>query len=411
MSRDSSIGKQNSTKAPWPLDVALGLLPFSLVLMVLVWMLYLPLGLHAVADFRQLYTGGYMIRTGHASELYDYDAQMRFQHLLFPEASKTSILLITHPPFEELLFALLSRYPYRVAFSIFSLLNLIAVTFAVWLLNFRLDTIRSRWRWSAVLLAVPFFPFSRALLQGQDSLLLLALLSLILVLIESNRTVWAGVVLGVAVFRFEIAVPIVLLFLLWRRCRLVCGFMLSAAMAGLVSLRVIGLDGVRMYINYMLSLSLRLDSTASIAKYADTPWEMMNLRGMISALFWKHLPHTTVQIFIAISSLLVIYISSRMKCNLPTAIVAASLVSYHFVAHDASIWIIPIFFALNGRSRWQAFWALCMLFSPLASFLPWNGDYGYLAAIPLLGLFVTMIIEYHRGLAAAAPHLMQAVSA
>src|SRR4051812_23472750 len=46
------------------------------------WIFFLPSAIQGRADFRQLYTAGYMVRTGHATELYDYAAQMRFQDTL-----------------------------------------------------------------------------------------------------------------------------------------------------------------------------------------------------------------------------------------------------------------------------------------------------------------------------------------
>jgi hypothetical protein len=43
------------------------------------WIFFFPGAMQGHADFRQLYTAGYMIRTGHASELFDYAAQKHFQ--------------------------------------------------------------------------------------------------------------------------------------------------------------------------------------------------------------------------------------------------------------------------------------------------------------------------------------------
>jgi hypothetical protein len=159
----------------WPLELPLGLLPFSLLMQVAVWAIYLPFGLHAVADFRSLYTGGYMVRTGHARELFDFDAQIKFQTLFFPQAVKTSRSIANHPAYEELLFALLSFLPYVHAYWLFLVMNITAAVASVHLLWPRIRNLRKRWYLAPALLTFGFFPLNRALLQGQDSILLLLL--------------------------------------------------------------------------------------------------------------------------------------------------------------------------------------------------------------------------------------------
>lgn len=358
--------------------------------------MFLPLGLHAKADFRQLYTGGYMIRTGHAAELYDFDAQMRFQQQLFPEAFAAGRLLITHPAFEELIFVPLSLLPYRSAFWIFFAINISALALALRLLWPRILPMRERWAWAPIMLVASFFPISRALLQGQDSILVLLILASVMVLLERGELTSAGLVLGLGVFRFEIIVPIALLFLLWRQIRLVMGFLVSAASAVLISIAIVGLRGAAMYVKYMLAISVKLSSESAMAKYSDTPLEMLNLRGLISALLWNRASHTWIEISILVASALVIAMAWRMKPSLSAAVVAASLVSYHFIAHDASIWLIPIFLALSGTSISEGAFAAMMLFSPFAAVFIWEfiHSHAYLGGIPLLGLFIVQF--FHR---------------
>src|ERR1041385_2041998 len=113
-----------------PHDLLLGLLPLLLLAEVLLWVFYLPLGLHGAADFRSFYTGAYMVRTGHASELYNFDVQMRFHRQLVPEASQVSVTM-NHPAFEEILFLGLSKLRYRTAFWIFFSVNILLLWFAL----------------------------------------------------------------------------------------------------------------------------------------------------------------------------------------------------------------------------------------------------------------------------------------
>ena len=376
----------------WPLELSIGLLPFSLVAQVIVWAVYLPLGLHAYADFRQMYTGGYMIRTGQASDLYDFHAQQEIQRRLFPEASHM-VLLITHPAFEELLFVPLSFLAYRSAFWVFFAMNLAALLISLWLLWPRISRIHEQWRWAPILLIASYFPVSRALLQGQDSILLLLLLSAALVKLEQGRHQTAGVMLGAGLFRFQIVLPIALLFLLWRNKRFAWGFLTSSFLATALSVATIGMRGAIAFLKYMLSISVNLNSDAAMTKFRDTPLEMLNLRGLISAVLWGRVSHAWIEVLILTTSVAMLIAAQKARPSLPFAIVTASLVSYHFIAHDASIWLIPIFCALSGPSIAEGAFAVLMLLSPFIAAFLFEGVYShaYLASLPLLGLFLVQV--------------------
>jgi len=381
----------------WPLELALGLLPFAIVAQIIVWIFYLPLGIHGFADFRQLYTGGYMIRTGNASLLYDFDSQQRFQQKLFPESAQM-VLLITHPAFEELLFIPLSLLQYRAAYWVFFALNLLALFTSLGLLLPKISRIHERWRWAPILLVASFFPISRALLQGQDSILLLLLLCIALVMLDRGAPLSAGLVLGIGIFRFQIVLPIAILFLLWRQFRFVGGLLVSSGLAALTSLALVGAHGVVMFVKYMLSLSVFLGSESAMTMYRDTPLEMLNLRGLISAILWQRAPNTWIHLAIFIASMLVMLGAWRLRPSLRVAIVAASLVSYHFIAHDASIWLIPILFALASTSPVEGAMAVGMLLSPFIAAFLFEGirSHAYLASLPLLGFFLVEIYREER---------------
>jgi len=116
---------------------------------------------------------------------------------------------------------------------------------------------------------------------------------------------------------------------------------------------------------------------------------MINLRGLFSALFDDKLPHGYVQFLVAACSVVVLLAAARRRPSLPLAIAAASLVSYHFIVHDASILIIVIAVALCSRSIWKGAAAVLLLVTSLCAIIP---IYDYLLAIPLLGLFVLMLV-------------------
>jgi len=378
----------------WPYDLILWLLPVILVLQIAIWSVFLPNGgLKGIADFRPFYTGGYMIRTGHRKELCNYDAQKRFEDALVP-VDITFMLPIIHLPFEELLFLPLSLFSYRTAYWIFLALNGALLAICIRLLRSHMSVLSNRWKWFPIFLFAGFYPISRAAVQGQDSIIMLTLLAGALWFLDHGDEMAAGLLVGVGVFKFQIVIPIALLFMIWRRWRFCVGFSVSGATAALASLWLVGFQGAREYVGTLLGMSLHLNSRADMLHYGAIPTSMFNLRGLATALLGGTLPRFGILLVIITSSVAVLAVAARQRPSLPLAILASSLVSYHFLSHDASILIIPLAAALSSRSVWSGAVAALLLVVSLAAVIPKDG---YLGAIPLLALFVLSVASANEG--------------
>ena len=214
---------------------------------------------------------------------------------------------------------------------------------------------------------------------------MLTLLAGALYALDHGNELSAGLIVGVGMFKFQIVIPIALLFLIWRRWRFCTGFVISGGTAGLLSLGLVGLGGAREYVSMLSGMSLHLNATADMLRYGTFPTAMMNLRGLATAILAGTLPGTGLQFAVLLSSAAVLLMAAKHQASLPLAIMAGSLVSYHFLCHDASILIIPLATALGSRSAWSGAAAVLLLLAPFASVIP---SYGYLAAIPLIALFV-----------------------
>ena len=370
-----------------PQVLVLRLLPILVAHQMLLAILYVPLALRGFDDFRQLYTGGYMVRTGHAAELYDYDTQRHFEDQLIPTGLNFT-LPINHLAFEALLFVPLSLLSYKAAYWVFLAFNGALLILCVRLLGRRLTIERGKWKWLPALLLLAFFPIPRAMEKGQDSIILLTLLAGGLWALDQEKEFVAGLLVGIGIFKFQVVIPIALLFLIWRRWRFSAGFAASAGAAALISLWLVGVDGAKEYVRMLLSMSVRLTSDVDMFRYGTHPRDMINLRGLLSAMFEGKLPHGYLQFLIAACSVVVLVAAARQRPSLSLAIAAASLVSYHFIVHDASVLIIVIVAALSSGFDWNATVAILLLIAPLCAMIP---DHGYLAAIPLLGLFLLML--------------------
>ena len=332
-------------------DILLGILPIIFCMQFLAWLTFLPKALRGHADFRQLYVAGYMVRTGHRRQLYDYAAQTYFQNTLVSNDERA--LPFIRPAYQALMFVPFSLLPYRTAYLGFLLLNVLLLALAFLILQPRLRGLSRVWPGLPPALFLGFYPVALALMQGQDSILLLALLAAALVSLERNRDLTAGALAGVGLFKFQIVVPIVLLFLLWRRWRFVKGFMFSAILVGLLSFITSGWAETVVFVHSLLSVGAGLPAVPGEINFPLRINIMANLRGLIYGLASLRAPQRWLQVTtLLLSSLVVISVRARGRQQrggdaLVLAITAGVVVSYYLFIHDLSILLIPIVLTLD----------------------------------------------------------------
>jgi len=332
-------------------DILLGILPIIFCMQFLAWLTFLPKALRGHADFRQLYVAGYMVRTGHRTQLYDYAAQAYFQNTLVSNDERA--LPFIRPAYQALMFVPFSLLPYRTAYLGFLLLNVLLLALAFLILQPRLRGLSRVWPGLPPALFLGFYPVALALMQGQDSILLLALLAAALVSLERNRDLTAGALAGVGLFKFQIVVPIVLLFLLWRRWRFVKGFMFSAILVGLLSFITSGWAETVVFVHSLLSVGAGLPAVPGEINFPLRINIMANLRGLIYGLASLRLPQRWLQVTtLLLSSIVVISVRARGRQQrggdaLVLAITAGVVVSYYLFIHDLSILLIPIVLTLD----------------------------------------------------------------
>src|SRR5437868_11154044 len=194
--------------------LALGISAYCIGVHLWTWVFMLGTFMGGRADFRQLYTAGYMLRTGHAHELYDYHAQLRYQNEVVSQAEIP--LPFIRPAYESWLFAPLSWFSYRSAYLIFLVINLGLMTFCYRILRPQMNHLAEVYAWLPGAIFLGFLPLAATLMQGQDSIVFLTLLIASYLLMADQRELRAGLLLGIGAFKFQILIPIGLLFLLWR---------------------------------------------------------------------------------------------------------------------------------------------------------------------------------------------------
>lgn len=395
---------ERNIHTPYYLQALLGLLPLVLGIQVLAWLIIFPSAMRGHADFRQLYTAGFMVRTGHAGELYNYDAQLQFQNKLVSPAQVP--LPFIRPAYYALLFVPFSALSYREAYLSFLFCNVILLCICYRILRPWRSNLAGLWKWLPALFFVGFYPVAAAFMQGQDSILLLTLLASAFFCLNRGRNFSAGLLTGLGVFKFQIVIPIVLLFLVWRRWRFSAGFGLSALIAGALSVSLVGLTQSERYMRSLISMNTSLPARANDLNYPIPIQFMANLHGLVVGISGNHVPAFWVHIgAICLSATVWLWVAATTPRRIlsadlfPIAIAAGVVVSYYLFLYDLSIMLIPMALLLNrqmqsgyrhGLSEQLAGWVVFIAFvSPLFDlFVP---RYRYLISLPVCALLLVLV--------------------
>jgi hypothetical protein len=350
--------------------------------------LTLPLARMGHVDFRHLYTAGYMVRTGHAAEIYDFAENEKFQNELVGPAA--GALPFNHLAYETLIYVPFSFLSYQRAYFAFMVVNLIVLAGSIWMFRPLLSPLARVWRLLPFALIVCFLPLAIALVQGQDSIFLLALFAASAVALHGEKDLQAGILAGLTLFKFQYALPVAFVYLLWRRWRFLAGFSIAAATVTGVSVWLTGLSSVSSYVHTIIGMSAKF-TTANAALYGVHPEGMPNLRGFSYMVSGGSGSFSNALTFLLSAG--VVFCAYRKRPAFGTAMLAALLVSYHQLISDTSLLVLPIGLALawsleDAGKRKTAVVTLASLAFIGPAILLFAGTRFYPLALPILGLFV-----------------------
>ena len=310
-------------------------------------------------DFISFYTAGQIVRDGRAAELFQRQTQDEYQNRICGRAFP---LLFYHAPFEALLFVPLAFLPYRTAYQLWAFANLAFIFAAALLLRAFLGSVE-RLGFRIALVAACLPPFFVTVVQGQDSLLLLLVYSGAFVNLKQQRELRAGCLLALGLFRPQLVIPFVVLFLLRRRWKFLGGFAAVASLLAAVSVGLVGWQGTADWLGMIRAENVGLAGGAAMAERTVHPAAMASLRGLFSAALLERIPEIWVNaISLGASALLFVGILMLWKGKLDSPgwrfdrIVAATvmgvlLISYHLYPHDLSLIFLPLALSFSAVER------------------------------------------------------------
>ena len=299
-------------------------------------------------DFASFYTAGKIVQQGESARLYDRGLQWQVQQQFAGSVKiRNGPLPYIRPPFEALLFLPFAYLDYPVAFMAWTGLKVMALFAVPFLL------VREAGGLAPVLspglqgvLSLGFFPIAFDLVQGQDSILLLLVLTLAFTSQQQGSGFRAGAWLGLGLFKFHLVIPLFLVLLLTRRVRATLGFIGVAALLCLLSVAVVGWPALAAYPSYLWALK---EAPALAGMKGNA---MPNIRGLLTPFVGQGRVPLPVQ-----GALLVISIvgvlgmarvwpaggdSLRNRVGLSFCIVVTICTGYYANSYDLTLLLLPL---------------------------------------------------------------------
>lgn len=306
------------------------------------------------SDFRIFYTAALMLRRGQGDVLYSDETQRKTQQEIVPAVvHRQGLLPYNHPPFEAALFLPFTYLKYLQGYFVWGFLNFLLLAACLFSLKPWVPRLRSMFPVIWCLAPLAFMPVATTLIHGQDSILLLLVYCLTYAALRRGHPVWAGVYLGLGLFKFHLVLPFVLILLFLRYWRTLAGFAITTCLDLGLSWWMVGWRGLLEYPRYVLHIN------AMQPFHIIVPQNMPNLRGLLTG--WGFTPRAPLWLegVLAIVSLCVLVWASRhwkvddlrdveaWDYGFSIALISSFLVGYHSYSYDMTILLVPIFLTLE----------------------------------------------------------------
>jgi hypothetical protein len=296
------------------------------------------------SDFVIFYTAGTMVRTANSSDLYVLETQRQFQRSVVPlPASRPVPLPFNHPPTEAVFFAPISLLSYTGAFTTWFAIS--GATLFAFLVLVDKRLVLGNWFLFLALACAAFLPSVICMVQGQDSIWQLFLLSFGLIEVVRGHHTVAGILLASATFRPQFVLPLLIALAIagfWRT--------LAAFVVGCVALCAVTVPftGIRPFVEYpgFLLQFVRMP----VEQVPLNPALMPNLRGLLhetdyarySGIFGFVLAFLAFVLLWPLLRRLRMLTPSMQLVALSSVLIFSLMIVSHVNAHDLVLLLVPI---------------------------------------------------------------------
>jgi hypothetical protein len=296
-------------------------------------------------DFLNFYAAATLVRQGDGQALYRADTASTVYEAIL--GHKTSWYFL-HPPFEAAALVPLSYVSVGRAFTLWTLMNLALVGAMPLLLADCVSFLAAKPYLG--LTAFIFPPVVTCLALGQDSIVILFVITAAYLLYRKNREVAAGLVLALASIKFQYVLIFAILLFFSRKFRFLSGLIAGGTVLILFSLTIVGFRGMSEYFKFMQEFALHI-----------RPDLMVNCRGFLTGTGWvNHVGFysTAASVLFIVAAILCARYSLRTKTGTSSLLfslfVAAAFIASPY-AHfaDASMLLLPMSLAFGDRRDWK----------------------------------------------------------
>ena len=292
-------------------------------------------------DFVNFYIGASIVRNGHGAELYRRETQDAANRSSVGYASNQYFL---HPPFEAAALAPLAFLSMEHAFVAWTLVNGALLGCLPLLLMPCVPLIERRPQ--VALLGFAFLPTLIALNLGQDSLVLLFILSASYLLLFKGKHFAAGLVLALLAIKFQYLAVLTPMLLFSRKFRMLAGVSAGCGFLGVISLLITGPHGLLEYFAFVR------DFDAQGGYGGLNPALMVNARGFLTGLGFVTAAKYSWIITSAIFAGTAYYLGRKRRQEFPelhfALFLTAGLIASPY-AHfpDATLLLLPMILATD----------------------------------------------------------------
>jgi len=295
-------------------------------------------------DYPEFYAAGKLVDHGHADRLYDLDAQTAAQAPYIGHDG--GVLAFGYPPHVAWVYGLLARLPYRLSWLVHTALMALAAAASIVLLQPFLQRLRG-FTLPLIALALTFLPLAVGSMLGQNTALTMVILCAAARLFHERRELSAGLVLGLLLYKPQLAAPLLLLLFAALSWRAVVGVATTAVATWCANAVLFGTDWVGVWLHGL--------SSFGEADAASNSHNAINLVGVAEA----SLGHTTIVVVVAsFAAAAIAWIawqrrSADMARALASAVPASLLLAPHVLYYDAGLLAITGLVLLDRAPSWR----------------------------------------------------------
>jgi hypothetical protein len=182
-------------------------------------------------DFLAFHTAGTFVRDGRSHDLYNLEAVKTYQHDLARRESLEvgeSFGPFWNPPFYAWVFAPLASLPYRTALLIWEIVNVACLFAAILLLARMLKPAPARVTALIPLLLLTSMPLIQALTHGQNTMVSLLLLAVVVTFWRTRRAFLAGLAAGLLLYKPQLGALVAVAVVITLGRRAACGLAITS---------------------------------------------------------------------------------------------------------------------------------------------------------------------------------------